>query len=221
MKSIGLFVVVTLASSFVCAGMPGSGLEPASSDTLQLIHADSTEHAHVRRLLPENMSFVEKGLWGENGLVRNIGIASPLTPEVRKNELDVRRTMLSMHQVGGFVTLGLLATTVYFGQRVLDGHRDLLPTHKAFVAATISSYSLTALLSVLSPPPLIRRDEFSTTTLHKTLAWIHAAGMIVTPILGAMIRHRNESDMRRAHFHQISAYITTATLAAAMVTVTF
>ncbi len=174
------------------------------------------------RLLPERMSFLERGLWGEEGILRTWGIASPLTPEVRKSELSLRRTMLTIHQIGGFVTLGLMGATVYFGQRALDRSdrrdRDL---HQSFVMATIASYSLTALLAVLSPPPLIRRDETSTTTIHKTLAWVHAAGMIVTPILGAVLNRRSSSFRDRAHVHQIAAYLTTTVFAASMIVITF
>lgn len=184
------------------------------------VNIDSLRPSLKRKLLPDNMSFMEKGLWGETGIFRGLGIASPLTPEVRKSELALRRTMLTVHQIGGFVTLGLMGTAVYFGQKIIDGRDDLRGAHQTFVLATIISYSATGLLAVLSPPPFIRRDEFSTTTLHKTLAWVHFAGMIVTPILGNMIgRHADYSQ--RARIHQISAYITTATLAASLIIITF
>jgi hypothetical protein len=49
---------------------------------------------------------------------------------------------------------------------------------------------------------------------------VHVAGMILTPILGASLRHSMNYD-QLARFHQISAYATTATFAAAMITVTF
>jgi hypothetical protein len=92
--------------------------------------------------------------------------------------------------------------------------------HSTFVVATIVSYGCTAALSIFSPPPLIRRDEVSTTTLHKTLAWVHFAGMIVTPILGSMIGRHQDYD-QRARTHQIAAYITTGTLAVSMIVMTF
>lgn len=185
-------------------------------------NAVKTTPAPRSRLLPEKLSFFERGMWGEDGFLRNIGIASPLTPEVRKGELSVRRTMLTMHQIGGFVTLGLMGATVFYGQRYLDhGQKSDGNMHQLFVAATITSYSATALLSVFSPPPLIRRDETSTTTIHKTLAWVHFAGMVVTPILGAVIKKRGGSYYQQAHLHQVSAYITTAVFTAAMVVMTF
>jgi hypothetical protein len=189
------------------------------------VRVDSAQTAPKRRLLPENMSFLERGLWGEHGFLRSIGIASPLTPEARKSELSLRRTMLTMHQIGGFVTLGLMATTVYYGQKSLDNisspnYRSYRNNHQTFVALTIGSYSLTGLLAILTPPPLIRRDEFSTTTLHKTLAWVHFVGMVVTPIIGASL-HSRLNDDQRARFHQYSAYITTAALATSLIVITF
>lgn len=183
--------------------------------------ADSSLRPLKPRLLPENVSFMEKGLWGESGFLRKIGIASPLTPEVRKSEIALRRTMLTLHQIGGFVTLGLMASAAYSGQQILDGRDNYRGVHQAFVVATIASYSLTGLLAVLSPPPLIRRNEVSTTTIHKTLAWVHFAGMVVTPILGSLLNRRSSSYYDRARVHQVSAYITTGTLALSMIVLIF
>lgn len=192
-----------------------------STDSSQV---DSLPPPPKPRLLPTNMSFLERGLWDENGLLRSMGIAAQLTPESRKSELALRRTMLTIHQIGGFVTLGLMGTAVWYGQHTLDhpAVRTYRNMHQTFVAATIISYSATGLLAVLTPPPLIRRDEVSTTTIHKTLAWIHVAGMILTPILGASLHRSHTLNYDQlARFHQISAYVTTATLAASMIVITF
>jgi hypothetical protein len=185
-----------------------------------LATADSFPRPKVRKLLPDNISWMEKGLWGENGFLRSAGLASPLTPESRTSELGLRRGMLVAHQIGGFVTLGLMASAAYSGQKIIDGNSGYRPYHQAFVAGTIATYSITGLLAVLSPPPMIRRDEISTTTIHKTLAWVHAAGMIITPILGSMISRRSSSTQKE-HIHQLAGYITLATYTAALVTVTF
>lgn len=190
---------------------------------------DSVPPAVKRKLLPDNMSFLERTLWGEEGVVRGIGIASPLTPDVRKHELAVRRTMLTMHQIGGFVTLGSMLATVYFGQKTMNDIKSYDPNqrndrsiHQTLVATTLALYGTTAMLSVLSPPPLIRRDdETSTTSIHKTLAWIHFGGMILTPILGKVINRRSTSYYDQLRYHQIAAYTTTAVFAASMIVVTF
>jgi hypothetical protein len=213
-------------ASLPCFGDPQTGTSPLTGGTLNLDSVDNTsEHARPK-LLPDRMSLMERSLWGENGILRSVGIASPLTPEVRKSELGIRRTMLTIHQVGGFVTLGLMGTAAYFGQKYLD---NSLPgdrrTHQTLVTATIASYSLTALMAILSPPPLIRREETSTITIHKTLAWIHVAGMIITPIIGSMIRkrsgHFSYDDLATAHFHQVAAYITLGVFTASMIIITF
>ena len=195
---------------------------------LDSTEADDFPAATKPKLLPDNMSFLERGLWGESGIVRGIGIASPLTPEVRKHELAVRRTMLTMHQIGGFLTLGSMITAAYFGQKAMNDVKYLSTSqrhdrdlHQTFVASTIALYGATALLSVLSPPPLIRRDETSTTTIHKTIAWIHFGGMILTPILGAAINRRSTSYLDQARVHQIGAYITTGVFAASLIVITF
>ncbi len=191
--------------------------------------ADSLGSLRGPRLMPENTGFVERELWGERGVLREAGIASPLTPQARKGELSLRRSMLVAHQVSGFVTFGLLAASCYYGQRVLDGHVFESEQHSALVKYAIASYVTTAALSVLSPPPLIRREESSTTTIHRTLAWIHFGGMVLTPIIGRAVWHLQGTPsgpvMRQnngaARFHQISAYTTTATLGVALAVMTF
>jgi len=129
--------------------------------------------------------------------------------------------MLTTHQIGGFVTMGFMWSAAYFGQQIVDGHPEYRRNHQYAVTGTIITYSATGLLAILSPPPLIRRDETSTTTIHKTLAWVHAAGMILTPILGGMVMHRRSTNLQIEHFHQFSGYITTAVFTASMITVTF
>lgn len=175
-----------------------------------------------RKLLPDNMSIMEKGLWGERGVLRSIGLAPELSPEVRKSELGLRRTMLSVHQISGFVTFGLMLATSYYGQKIIDGNRQYSDTKETLAGLTIGSYIFTGLLSILSPPPMIRRDdESSTTTLHKTLAWIHAAGMIITPILASYISSHREFNTDKAHVHQIAGYLTTAVFGLSLAVVTF
>jgi hypothetical protein len=179
------------------------------------------------KLLPDNISFGEKIFWGENGFFRSVGIASPLTPEVRRHELQVRRTMLTAHQIGGFLALAAMIGTAWTGQRTLDlpQNKNLRTAHQKFIVATISTYTITGLLSILSPPPSIRRDDMGTTTIHKLLAWIHVAGMILTPIIGSTVSQRSNNkalgiNIDKAHFHQYAGYLTTAVFAASMIVIT-
>jgi hypothetical protein len=190
---------------------------------------DTLVKEETPKLLPDKISFGEKLFWGESGVFRGIGIASPLTPEVRKHELTVRRAMLTMHQIGGFLALASMIGTAWTGQRTLDDprNRTLRNDHQKMILATVITYSLTASLSILSPPPLIRRDDGGgTTAIHKTLAWFHVAGMILTPILGSLVSQRGVKgslgiNIDKAHFHQYAGYITTAIFAASMIVITF
>ncbi|MBW8886580.1 MAG: hypothetical protein JF616_02380 [Fibrobacteres bacterium] len=178
-------------------------------------------------LLPAIMSPGEKLMWGKNGLMRKIG-AFPLTEESREKEMSLRRTMLTVHEIGGFITLASMLTTVVYGQLTLNGNLSLGETHQAWATATIISYFTTASLSLLSPPPMVRRNEWNTVSIHKGLAIIHFTGMILTPLLadGIAQEERGSSspakiNRDKAHIHQISGYITTATFAAAMMVITF
>ena len=189
---------------------------------------DTLVKEETPKLLPDKISFGEKLFWGESGVFRGIGIASPLTPEVRKHELTVRRAMLTMHQIGGFLALAAMIGTAWTGQRTLDDprNRTLRNDHQKMILATVITYSFTASLSILSPPPLIRRDQGGTTAIHKTLAWFHVAGMILTPILGSMVSQKGVKgslgiNIDKAHFHQYAGYITTAIFAASMIVITF
>ncbi len=205
------------------AFMPDSLISDDTAGGLSFSSADSLYSQPKQQLLPEKISFMEKSLWGEDGLVRKIGIEPPLTVPVREHEINIRRSMLIAHQIGGFTTLALMLAAAYYGQRTIDanGDRNLGSIHQAFVGATIASYTATGLLAVLSPPPIIRGHEGGTTGIHKTLAWIHLIGMIVTPILANNIGKRKFFNMDKAHIHQIAGYITTAVFTASMLVITF
>lgn len=227
MRTILLSVVFSLMLFCHARGQSSSdvySMETAPTFDADTMKIDSVSPPVTRHLLPDNMSFMEKGLWGEHGFFRGIGIAGELTPEERKNELGVRRTMLTLHQIGGPITLGAMGFAVWYGQKSLDhpAVRQYRQWHQTAVTATIISYSLTGLLAALSPPPLIRRNEVSTISIHKGLAWIHFAGMVLTPILGSMLhRGRTTNYGSLAHFHQASGYVTTAAMAASLIVVTF
>jgi hypothetical protein len=235
MKALFSFVTLVLLSTTIAYTQQEYtsqfDIDFQSHLTPEIARFDSLPPTTVRRLLPENISFMEKGLWGEDGFLRATGIASPLTPQSRRSELSLRRAMLVTHQIGGFLTLASMLTAVYYGQKSLSdpnsGQRNdpYRGPHQTFVTTTIVLYTGTGLLSILSPPPMIRRNEFSTTTIHKTLAWVHFIGMVVTPILGSTILKRGPIgryvDLNQARFHQITGYVTAGALAASMIVVTF
>lgn len=173
-----------------------------------------------QQLLPEKMGFVKRAFWGKRGLMRTLKI-SPLSPAGREKELHVRRTMLKMHQFMGIATVVCMGTTIYFGQQIKSGHYEYVPEMDTFGVLSASLYGTTALLQLLSPPPLIIRKAksgWSSIKVHRTLAYIHFTGVIATVATG---RYLVKNGYDEITLHQVSAYFTTASLAGAMIVMTF
>jgi hypothetical protein len=248
---ITLAGLLAVQSAFGQEELSGISLQPGlreaffapPADGFFLPFPDSSEAAKPKiKLLPDHLSLMESALWGEHGLMRITGIA-PLTPSARKSELSVRRTMLTAHQIGGFITMGLFIPTLIYGQRNINQwnasesgqgtlDKQLDRTHKNWAGYLFASYMVTGGLSILSPPPFIRRDDWGTTSLHKTLAWVHFAGMVAIPFLGSAAASADRDASRQAHpdysrakslrtIHQIVAYTTAAAFTASLVIMTF
>ena len=207
-----------------------NSLNPIDAGSFKNCNLDTSnifEENSKRRLLPEDMSWMENFLWGENGIFRS----GDLTRQKRKSELVLRRDMLTWHQRLGITTWFLMTATVLAGQITLNGDRQFRRWHSPLAEATIIGYSATGLLAILAPPPLVRRaGEHDTVFWHKLLAWVHAAGMIALPILANNIVHRSryngirgpeQFNQARARAHQIAAYITYSAFTASIITIFF
>lgn len=181
---------------------------------------DSLTMARRRRLLPKNISLMERAFWGESGLFRVAGIA-PLTPESRREELEVRRAMLTLHQAAGIATLGLMVATIVVGERYLGGDVALYDAKRTLGKATVVAYMTTAGFSLFSPPPAIRRDDWDSISSHKLFAVIHFSGMILAPILASRIARPNGDYYQRARLHQTAAYIAAAAFGASIISLAF
>jgi len=200
MKHAGFVFGIPFAIALGCqipsfAAEAAASAHPDSSPAPEA--APATDVAAMKDpLLPEVMSPGERLMWGKHGLMREIG-AFPLTEESREKEMGLRRTMLTIHEIGGFATLAAMLTTVVYGQLTLNGNLSLGETHQAWATATIISYFTTASLSLLSPPPMVRRKEWNTVSIHKGLAIVHFTGMILTPLLADGIPGRSAGPRAR------------------------
>lgn len=183
-------------------GLPSA---PAAAADTPAVQADP--------LLPDRLSPGERLFWGENGWFRS----GPLTEESRESELGLRRTLLNLHQLGGYLTLATMLATAFAGQMIINGNEDFEAWHKPLAYTTAGLYFTTASFALLAPPPVVRRPGFNGLTMHKTLAWVHFSGMIATPALGLAFG----KDHDRRIFHQAAGYVTTAAFAGAMISVTF
>lgn len=191
-----------------------SGSSIAQEDLLgQLLKEEKEDTA----LLPERMIITQRMLWGEKGLMRTTGIA-PLGIDQRKQEMKVRRLFLKTHQALGFVTLGGMVAQGIVGARLYNGNYKLNDAHEALAAGLNVSYSLTAAMSLFTPPPLIQRDKkISSLKLHKWLSIVHMSGMLATNILAGQIEDRPSLKP----IHRAAAFTTFASFAAAVVVIKF
>ncbi len=138
--------------------------------------------------------------------------------------LDKRSHMLQMHQRLGLITLVPLAATLIASGSAGGRHssatgRDI---HAAFGIATTGLYFGSAYYAMFAPkvPGTATRGQIR---LHKTLAWIHGPGMILTPILGALAYqqlNRGEKVHGIAKAHSAVAGITAIAYGAAILSVT-
>ena len=108
-------------------------------------------------LLPDRMIFTQRFLWGENGMFRITGISS-LNTKQREKELRLRRSMLKVHQIIGYLTLAGMVTQGFLGGKLYNNWEEgLYRTHKTVGNLTTLSYFTGAGLSLFSPPPLINK----------------------------------------------------------------
>ncbi len=137
--------------------------------------------------------------------------------------LDRRSHMLKVHQRLGLITAAPLVATVITG--TFAGGRSTSSTdrnvHMALGSITAGLYFTSAYYAVFAPKvPGVQ--VHGPIRLHKTLAWIHGAGMILTPILGAMAyeqRSRGERVHGIAGAHSAVGVVTAAAYGAAILSV--
>ena len=164
-------------------------------------------------LIPNRMIFTQRVLWGNKGLLRKFGIFQ-LNVEQREKELKLRRSMLKIHQIIGYLTLAGMVTQGFLGGKLYNNwERGLYNTHKTVGNLTSISYFTGAGLSLFAPPPLINKKSkgLSSIKAHKYLASVHLSAMLATNIF----KKRNQQ------IHKISAYTAVGSFAAAVLVFKF
>ena len=169
---------------------------------------DSSEYSEFELaddLLPERMLFTQKLLWGEKGLMRKTGL-SPLNRKQRVKELKWRKSMLTVHQALGYVTLAGMITQGVIGGKLYNGNYNLKDTHEALGNFVTATYFTGAALSLFSPPPLIsaRKEGLSGARAHKWLATVHLSAMIAT----LHYKERDKSLHRASAYAAVGAFAT-------------
>jgi hypothetical protein len=133
--------------------------------------------------------------------------------------------MLQMHQKLGLITaVPLIATLISSGgaggKSTSSTSRDL---HAALGSATVGMYLWTASYAIRAP-----RIEGTPTRgpirVHKTLAWVHGTGLILTPVLGAIAfdqKSKGEKVHGIASAHGAVGWVTGIAYGAAIASVSF
>ena len=199
---------------FFFAFMIAFSLSYAQNDSLlNSLQASTTTQ---QELFPKKMLFTQRWAWGEHGFLRGSGA---LTAEKRAEDMKIRRKMLVAHQVLGFTTLaGFVAQGIVGAKLYNDFSPSTKRTHEALALTVNTTYSLTALMSLFAPPPMVNRDKgISSIRLHKWLAVVHLTGMLATNILASQVEHHPELKP----YHRAAAYTTFASFAAAMIVIKF
>ncbi len=205
------FILILIGITFVSTS---AWSQDISADSL-LDELDSIEEE--QKLLPEHIFITQKLFWGEKGVLRTTKI-SPLNAQNRETELKIRRTMLKLHQLGGFVTLaGMIAQGIVGAKLYNNPTNDLRQLHESIGSFVNISYASTAVLSFTAPPPLVNRKGVSSIKIHKGLAMVHLTGMIVTNILAGQL----ENNPSLKPYHRAAAYSTFFAFAAATVVIKF
>lgn len=209
MKKITLFLVLTFGTFYASTAQ-----EISLDDLMGEIESEEAEPAY----LPEKMLFTQRVFWGENGLYRKVGFApKELTAESRQRELKARRTMFKIHQATGFLAAaGMIGQAILGPKLYKDGTNfDVRKAHKGVALGTNIAYGTTALMALMSPPPMVNRKKFDNIKLHKLMAITHFTGMIATNVLA----HKASAGKVDKKWHRAAAIGTFAVYTASIVTI--
>lgn len=150
--------------------------------------------------------------------------------------LNQRTHDLKVHQMLGLITLAPLVATVAVSNGATQKHDHQVPgspvvepssqgvdLHAALGSTTVVMYAATAWYAIRAPriPGVKPRGAIR---LHRDLVWIHAPGMVLTPILGSMAlnqENNNEKVHGIASAHAYVAWTTVAAYAASAVSISW
>jgi Prophage tail fibre N-terminal. len=154
--------------------------------------------------------------------LEDIGFAQAQGSAADQARLDKRSHMLKLHQRYGLIaTIPLVATVLSGsgakGTSTSSGSRNL---HAALGLTSVGFYSISAYYAIAAPR-IPGMKSSGNTRWHKALAWVHGAGMILTPALGAMAyeqEKRGEKVHGIASAHGAVAVATVVSYGVAMLT---
>src|SRR3954452_1753070 len=157
--------------------------------------------------------------------------AAALAAQARiQSETRRRRTMLQLHQIGGFATLATMTSTVvllllnYMDKYGGGGDFGTYKTaHSISAYTTAAVFTATGLLAFLAPNPFEKPLRVDTATMHKASMIVATAGMATQIILGIATAGKEGTVAQRdlALAHQIVSYASLVATLGAFLVLTF
>lgn len=150
--------------------------------------------------------------------------------------LNQRTHDLKVHQTLGLITLAPLLATVAVSGGAKQKHDHQMPgspliepsssgvdLHAALGSTTVVMYAATAWYAIRAPkiPGVKPRGAIR---FHRDLVWIHAPGMVLTPILGSMALNQENNNQKVhgiASAHAVVAWTTVTAYAASAVSISW
>ena len=147
--------------------------------------------------------------------------------------LEKRTRMLRIHQKLGLITAIPMAAAVITGpmakakgkngETIKEPTQTNLDVHAALGGLTTAMYFTTAYFSIFAPR-VPGTKKHGGILWHEGLAFVHAPGMVLTPILGIMAYNQENSGEKAHGFaaqHGTVAYVTTIAYGASIVAVSW
>jgi hypothetical protein len=160
----------------------------------------------------------------------DLGLTPEQTHEDNQQQalLDKRTEMLKIHQRLGLITVIPVAAACISSagappDRNNPGSTTSRDVHVALGGVAVGMYAATALYAIRAPK-VSNEPARGGIKLHKYLIYIHAPGMILTPILGAMAFNQANSGEKVhgiASAHSAVAWATAGSYVAAIVAVSW
>jgi hypothetical protein len=159
----------------------------------------------------------------------DLGLSSKPDPDLQRR-LDRHTEMLKIHQRLGLITLAPLAAACISSAAAppdpRSGKNNQIgrDIHVSLGATSVSMYAATAYFAIKAPKIPHSEPVRGGIKWHKYLIYVHAPGMVLTPILGAMA-FQQANDGERVHgiasAHAAVAWTTVASYTAAIVAVSW
>ncbi|HEY1499586.1 MAG TPA: hypothetical protein VGF88_08425 [Acidobacteriaceae bacterium] len=222
------------SSSVVSLGAPGLPDAPVPTDT----QSTTPPSQSTPQIKDQNKTPRPAPQSGTAPTLGDLGFTpqQTLANAEMQRKLNQRTHDLKVHQTLGLVTVVPLCATVIVADGAKAKHNRADPTgpliepssasvdlHAALGASTAALYGFTAYYAIAAPriPGIKPKGAIK---LHRDLVWIHAPGMVLTPILGGMAlsqENKGEKVHGIASAHSYVAWTTVGAYGASIVAVSW